>query len=227
MQPVASHHFPRIRRYRRSPSGSLACEGWFVDVLHRFDDQLFMTVNDWARSSPGLHGVFLAYGKYGLVVFAAFLLVGLAHARHQGAPVLAMAGWTCMAVLVALAVNQPVGHLVGEARPYITHPGVLVLADPTTDYAFPSDHAVMAGAASAGLLLVWRRLGMTALAAALLMAFTRVYIGAHYPWDVAAGLLLGAFVTLTGWALLRYPLIVLVTWLRGQAGVRAVFAPTS
>ncbi len=43
--------------------------------------------------------------------------------------------------------------------------------------------------------------------AALLMAFSRVYIAAHYPLDVAAGLLLGAAVTLAGWALLRRVLI--------------------
>jgi undecaprenyl-diphosphatase len=35
------------------------------------------------------------------------------------------------------------------------------------------------------------------------MTFARVYVGAHYPGDVAAGLALGATVTLIGWALLH------------------------
>lgn len=35
--------------------------------------------------------------------------------------------------------------------------------------------------------------------AALVMGFPRVYTAAHYPWDVLAGLSVGAFVTLVGW----------------------------
>ena len=67
-----------------------------------------------------------------------------------------------------MALNQPVGHLFAEARPYAAHPGLLRLADPTSDFSFPSDHAVMAGAVAAGLLLVSRRLGLVAAAAAVL-----------------------------------------------------------
>jgi membrane-associated phospholipid phosphatase len=127
------------------------------------------------------------------------------------------------AAALAVALNQPVGHLFAEARPYAVHPGLLRLADPTRDSSFPSDHAVMAGSVAAGLLLVSRRLGMVAVAAAVLMAFARVYIAAHYPWDVLAGLALGAAVAVVGWVLLRRPLISLVGWLRSLPGVRAWF----
>jgi membrane-associated phospholipid phosphatase len=100
--------------------------------------------------------------------------------------------------------------MVHERRPYESLTDILVLATPTTDPAFPSDHATMAGAVAAGLFLVNRKLGVVAALAALLMAFSRVYIAAHYPMDVAAGLLLGAAVTLGGWVLLRRVLIRLV-----------------
>jgi undecaprenyl-diphosphatase len=83
----------------------------------------------------------------------------------------------------------------------------------------------MAGAAAAGLWLVSRALGGLATIAALVMAFSRVYIAAHYPWDVAVGLLVGALVTLLGWVLLRTPLTVLTGWLRARAGLSRVFAP--
>ena len=97
----------------------------------------------------------------------------------------------------------------------------------TTDFSFPSDHAVMAGAVAAGLLLAHRRLGAVAVVAAVLMAFSRVYIAAHYPWDVVAGLLLGAAVALLGWLLLAMPLTALTRWLRTLPGLRAVFADLS
>ena len=78
---------------------------------------------------------------------------------------------------------------------------------------------------AAGLLLFSRSLGLVAAAAAVLMAFSRVYVAAHYPWDVLAGLALGALVAVVGWLLLRRLLVALVAWLRGRPGLRAVFAP--
>ncbi len=59
-----------------------------------------------------------------------------------------------------------------------------------------------------------------------LMAFTpRVYVAAHYPWDVLAGLILDAGVTVLGWLILRVPLTELAAWLRRQPGVRSLSAP--
>jgi membrane-associated phospholipid phosphatase len=158
------------------------------------------------------------------VLFAALLLTGLVLARHHDSRTLAAAGWAAVATLAAVAVNQPVGHIFGEARPYITHPDMLRLAQPTADFSFPSDHAVMAGAVAAGLLVFSRPLGLVALGAGLLMAFARVYIGAHYPWDVVAGLALGSGLAWGGWLLLQVPLTTLTAWLRRQPGLRATFS---
>jgi membrane-associated phospholipid phosphatase len=158
------------------------------------------------------------------VLFAVLMLAALVVSCHGSARDLAATGWVPVAMLLAVAVNQPLGHLFAEARPYTAHPGILRLADVTTDFSFPSDHAVMAGAVAAGLLLAHRRLGAVAVVAALAMAFSRVYITAHYPWDVVVGLLVGAAVALGGWLLLRGPLIALTRWLRGLPGVRTVFA---
>ena len=100
---------------------------------------------------------------------------------------MAAALWAPLGTLIAVGINQPIADLVGEERPYAILPDILVLAQHTTDPAFASDHAVMAGAVTAGMFLVSRRLGLVAAAAAVLMAFARVYIAAHYPIDVLAG----------------------------------------
>jgi membrane-associated phospholipid phosphatase len=86
-----------------------------------------------------------------------------------------------------------------------------LLVDKTKDFSFPSDHATVAGAVAAGLFLVNRRLGLIAIIAALAMAFARVYVGAHYPGDVAAGLVLGACATT---ALSRFAPLVIEPLLR-------------
>ena len=80
------------------------------------------------------------------------------------------------------------------------------------DYSLPSDHAVMA-AVPAGVLLTHRRLGVASALAALVMAFARVYVGAHFPLDVIVGLLLGSVITCPGYLAVRPVLIWVVAWL--------------
>jgi membrane-associated phospholipid phosphatase len=191
--------------------------------LQSLDDRLLADVNGFARHTPWLHGVVLSYATYGVVLFAVLLVVGVLRSRADANRSLAAAGWACLATLIAVGINQPVGRIFAEARPYTTHPQLLVLASRSSDFSFPSDHAVMAGAAAAGLWLVSRRLGVVAVIAALVMAFARVYIAAHYPWDVVGGLLLGAAVSLLGWALLHRLLTAITAWLRRAPGVRQAF----
>jgi membrane-associated phospholipid phosphatase len=198
-----------------------------METLHRLDDRLFLAVNGLARETNWLHGTLLGYATYGVALFAGLLATGLLMRRSGSDRALAAAGWGALATLLAVALNQPLVSAFAEARPYTTHPGVLVLASRSSDPSFPSDHAVMAGAAAAGLWLVSRALGRLAAIAAVVMAFSRVYIAAHYPWDVAGGLAFGAVVALLGWLLLRGPLTVLTGWLRARPGLRQAFPSPS
>jgi undecaprenyl-diphosphatase len=174
-------------------------------------------VNAFARDTGWLHAPVLAYASYGVVLFGLLLVTGWWLARDHGPRAMAAALWAGAATLLAVALNQPLVRHFHEARPYTTHPHLLVLAHRSTDGSFPSDHAVMAGAAAAGLWLVDRRLGAVATVAAAVMAGARVYIAAHYPHDVLAGLVVGAAVALLGWAILRRLLTRLVEALTGTA----------
>ncbi len=160
------------------------------------DARLFRWVNRLADHTGWAHPLATGFAKYGIVVFAALLAVAYLDARRRGHvdDVAGVVGATG-AVLVALALAQVIGGLVDRARPYAAMPGVHVLVDRTSDFSFPSDHATAVGAVAAGLLLLHRRRwGVVAAVAALVMAGARVYVGAHYPGDVVAGLALGAIV---------------------------------
>ena len=80
-------------------------------------------------------------------------------------------------------------------------PTAHALIDRTSDFSFPSDHATTVGAVAAALWLANRRFGLVAGVLALLMAFSRVYVGVHYPGDVLGGLTLGAGTVLFLWPL--------------------------
>lgn len=132
----------------------------------------------------------------GLVVLAAMVVVAYGLGRRRPDPVRAAAvtGLTAVSAVAALGLNQLVNHAVAEVRPYWTHPSALVLVSRANDYSFPSDHSVVAGALAAGLVAFDRRFGIVASVLALLLAFSRVYVGAHYPGDVVGGLVIGAAV---------------------------------
>jgi membrane-associated phospholipid phosphatase len=170
--------------------------------LSSLNDRLYLAVNEFARDTGWLHSIAVAFAKYGVVLFGIALVVAAVYYGRANARSLAAAVWAGAATLLAVAVNQPIGRAVGEHRPYVDHPHALLLIGSTADFSFPSDHAVMAGAVAAGLWIVSHRLGYGVAALAVLLAATRVYVGAHYPGDVVAGLALGALVSLVGWWLL-------------------------
>jgi undecaprenyl-diphosphatase len=68
-------------------------------------------------------------------------------------------------------------------------------------YGFPSNHATNAGASAAVLSVAYPAAAPVFATLAVLVAYSRVYCGVHYPGDVAGGLLLGVAVSWP-WALL-------------------------
>ncbi|HLH70841.1 MAG TPA: phosphatase PAP2 family protein [Candidatus Dormibacteraeota bacterium] len=157
------------------------------------DYQLEQLINGPAGSHPlwdrvmttiavGAEPAFIA-----LVVL--WLLVGLwrRSPRDRTGAVLA-----ALAAGIGLVINAVIAHLWFRPRPFVAHPGTVhLLVRHTSDASFPSDHAVGAFAIAAVLLSVHRKLGALAIVAALLVAYARVYVGDHYPGDVAAGALVG------------------------------------
>ena len=181
-----------------------------------WDRHAFLDVNKFARHTSWLHGFMEFFAKYGVVFLAVALVAGWWISRRSSSSRgVTTSVWGVFAALIALAIAQPISHAVNETRPFVAIPSALTLIHHSTDAGFPSDHATAAGAVAAALVFVSWRVGVVAWVIALLLAFSRVYVGVHYPQDVLAGLALGAAVACIGvW--LVVPLLNRITeWLQG------------
>ncbi|MCZ4124045.1 phosphatase PAP2 family protein [Streptomyces sp. H39-S7] len=162
------------------------------------DGGWYTSVTDFAHSTHWLNAPMLAYTSYGAILFITALLACWWTARQGSAAAMAASLAAGLAAVLAYAVNSGIKDAFAEPRPCRALPhAFLVEACPApTDYAFPSNHTTVAFAAAAALLLIHRRVGIALFAAAVLMAASRVYVGAHYPHDVITAALLGIAIAL-------------------------------
>jgi len=178
------------------------------------DKSDFRPIHAFANSTSWLHGFMSFMAKDGIALFAITLLAGWWIGRRDNSPrKVAIAVWSAVAALVALVLVQPIADAAKEQRPFVNHPEVHKLISHAADFGFPSDHATGAGAIAAGLLFLSWRLGLLTTLLALLISFSRVYVGVHFPQDVAAGLGLGAAVAVIGVFVVVPLLARLVAWL--------------
>jgi undecaprenyl-diphosphatase len=102
-----------------------------------------------------------------------------------------------VSVVVADAIATHVfKHAFWRTRPCIALEGVRLLVGCVNSPSFPSNHAVNASALATLVALYRPRLWLAAAALAMLVGYSRVYIGTHYPLDVLAGSALGLAVAL-------------------------------
>ncbi|MGW0883505.1 phosphatase PAP2 family protein [Streptomyces sp. NPDC002671] len=162
------------------------------------DGPLYRDVVGLAHHSPGwLDDLVAAWSAYGLAVFALLMVAGWWRARRAGADAAFAALAVPVVVVLAFAADSGLKLLVREDRPCRGLAYRTLEACPARgDWSFPSNHAAIAFAAAVALYFVSRRLGVVAAVCAGAMAASRVWVGVHYPHDVAAGAAVGAAVAL-------------------------------
>ena len=126
-----------------------------------------------------------------LWIILALVLLAIRSQRKYGAAV------ACGLVLDLVSCNLLLKPLVGRIRPFAVNAAVELLVKAPLDASFPSGHTAASFAAVFALKAAGSPLWKPALAVAVVIAFSRLYLYVHWPSDVLAGVLLGAAV---GWA---------------------------
>ncbi|MBE2998778.1 phosphatase PAP2 family protein [Nocardiopsis sp. HNM0947] len=176
--------------------------------------EIFAVSAAWSRSviefADGLDPWVQGVAEFGtdllLVAFAVLFLAAWWRARSLGSRTVGLALFAPVATVVAYMVSRTIKAFFEQLRPCqaMTDLSTIATCDPIGDWSFPSNHAAIAGAAAAAIVITWHRMALPVAVLAVLEAFSRVLVGAHYPHDVTVGLIVGATVaTLVSLAMAR------------------------
>lgn len=167
-----------------------------MDIVFSFDVHLFQLLNK-AGSYPWIDSLMMVLTGLGrsrlffVVLWLGLVLFGKKAGRQ-----------TALLILPLLIISDgATSHLLKpffeRPRPFAAMEGVRLIAENSVNlssYGFPSNHAVNSFAVATLLCLRFKNIGFRAgvFSLAAFVAYSRIYIGVHYPLDVLFGAVFGA-----------------------------------
>ena len=163
-----------------------------METLLALDHQLFLLINHlphdvlWDTVALTLSGI----GAGGLIWLALSILIFVRVERRDH--------WFFLPVICATALSQLITNLFlkdlfARNRPPLSL-GTINVGGPLSDYSFPSGHATFAWALAIVLASKEPRLKYLYYFLAFLISLSRIYLGNHYPADVATGSIVGLLI---------------------------------
>jgi undecaprenyl-diphosphatase len=179
-----------------------------IEALPAVDSTLFFMVNGYHH--PVFDWLFQAVTQLGngWVIGPVLIVLVIRKTPKQKVVTTVLCG--VIALSFSGIVNSRIKRVVGRQRPYVhfAHhadsasvkaaigPEVRLLGPSYRNRSFPSGHTNTAFSAATLLAFLFGGWWYAAIAAAIAVAYSRMYLGVHYPSDVVAGALLGVLLTL-------------------------------
>lgn len=159
----------------------------FPAYIYAWDARMFLLINN-GLADPYLGWLFNILTRLGstLSIFTIGVLLYLCQRKREGILILA-------SLVIGTFVTLPMKLAIARPRPFVAIPNT-ILFDREAGSSFPSGHSMRAFAFAFMASKLRPKFTVPLYLFAVLIAFSRVYVGQHYPLDVLAGTLTGVFV---------------------------------
>ncbi|MEM5401041.1 MULTISPECIES: phosphatase PAP2 family protein [Paraburkholderia] len=152
-----------------------------MDAVETLNRTIFLALNATPATPHWLIAAGTLIADYAILLVPAMLaalwLTGSDERR-------ALAVRACFAGLLALGINQLIGLAWYHPRPFASATGHTFLAH-APDSSFPSDHVTLLSAVSFTFLYGGKRgIGLLALIVDIAVAWARIFVGVHWPFDM-------------------------------------------
>ena len=169
-----------------------------MDWLLQFEGNILLWIQEYIRadSMDGFWKMITMLGNTGWFWIAVSVLLLIPKkTRAIGIAALIALG------IGALITNVTLKNVVARIRPYEVIDGLVLLIERQKDFSFPSGHTCASfAAATVYLKMMPKKYGIPFMTLAVLIAFSRLYVGVHFPTDVLCGGLIGIF---SAWAAMK------------------------
>ena len=158
------------------------------DSVLRIDGGILLFIQNNLRS-PALTQFFKAVSDYGVIVMAVYFVILLLWEKRKIFPV---ASACIVSGLLGDFIKEYLKHFIRRPRPFLDFSALEPLIKRPKGFSFPSGHTTLAFAvAFIACRILPKRYSIPALLIAALVAFSRLYLGVHYPTDILGAICVG------------------------------------
>ncbi|OOZ84629.1 undecaprenyl-diphosphatase [Bacillus cereus] len=154
----------------------------------QFNIDIFRTINDLGKQYSFLNSTMVFMAEYMVYILALIILTYWFTGTRKSRMMVIQA-------MVAFVIAETIGKIAGKFhlnyQPFAVLPDVNKLVDHAVDNSFPSDHTILFFSICFSFWLVHKKTGWLWLILAFCVAISRIWVGVHYPFDVAIGALIG------------------------------------
>lgn len=164
-----------------------------IELIHKFDFAILDFIHNYL-SSPILDKLMVfitTLGNAGMIWIITGLVM-LCTKKYRKTGIMLVVGLTIGLILGNFILKPGIARI----RPFGIKEGIELLIKAPTDYSFPSGHTLASIISAVIILLHHKKIGYCAMALAVLIAFSRLYLYVHFPTDIIGGALLGTIIAI-------------------------------